>query len=344
MGKQYTTYNEALEIWGINNSARNSTETMDSNHPLQEPLKRIFLWTNPRSLGTAFLKCLSQVPDVKIANGLFTASFLHGPEAKFPKGIQEFDEGHSLDTQGGIVSEFTDVYDATKYSYSWAKAQLQNSYPGKKYLICKESAFSLCENFDLIPPGFCHTFLIRHPYRMWSSWKKNFSAFIPADCDVKTAVKMYNNNYFNYKELHDLLEYLMNNPELAVPTSAMAGSQPNQSAKFDPIIIDADDLQNHPESILPQYCKAIGVPYTDDMLHWKPGTDLLKDWKFSMQYLGGGLQHGEWGFYKTVLESTQFFPCKKLPDRDELDDDVLECADICLPYYEMMYNMRTIRP
>ncbi|XP_072048833.1 uncharacterized protein [Amphiura filiformis] len=305
---------------------------MDSSHTLQEhnePLKRIFIWTTPRSLGSAFLKCLSQVPDVKIANGLFTASFYHGPESKFPKGIQEHEEGHSLDTQGGITSKFTDLYDASKVSYSWAKKQYQNCYPGKKYLICKESAFSVCENFDLIPPGFCHTFLIRHPYRMWSSWKKNFSSFVP-DCDVKTA--------------RYLLQYLMNNPGLVVSSPETAGFSPNQSAKCDLIILDADDLQNYPESILPQYCKAIGVPYADNLLHWKPGIDYMIDWKFSMQYLGGGLKHGKRGYYKTVMDSTQLFPCKKLPERDELEEDVLECADICLPYYEMMFNMRTIRP
>ncbi len=301
---------------------------MDSN---QRPMRRVFLWTNPRSLGSIFLKCLSQIPIVKIANGLYSSCFLYGPDATFPKGVEEFEEGHNLDARGAVASEFTDLYDGLRVSYSWAKTQLENDYPGKKTFIAKDSAFAIGDNFDLLPSGFCHTFLIRHPYRMWKSWKINFSPYY-TQTNLKDAIDINFNGIFGYKEQCELIEYLINNPELDARSSRV------------PIILDADDLQNHPESVLPQYCKAIGVPYTENLLHWDPGTGLLKDWKVSQHLLAGGLQHGDWGYFKACLESNRFMPSGNMPLREELDNDVLECADTCMPYYEKMYNMRTIRP
>ena len=296
-----------------------------------------------RCLGSVLLKCLSQVPDAKVTYSLYTSCFMHGPEATFPNSMQEFHEGHDINTHSEIASKFTDLHDGSKYTYNWVKEQYEGSYPGKKYLICKDAPFALRENYDLIPEGFCHTFLIRHPYRMWSSWKKTYIPYY-AEKNLKTAIEDYFTGYFNYKEQYNLLEYLLNKPERSVPSPEVIANGQNQSVKFKPIILDADDLQNHPASILSQFCKATGIPYTDELLHWSSGIDLLKDWKIGREVVGGGLEHGDWGFFKTLLETTEFFPSKTFPEKEDLDDDVLECAELSMPYYEMMHNMRTIRP
>ena len=80
------------------------------------------------------------------------------------------------------------------------------------------------------------------------------------------------------------------------------------------------------------------------MLQWAPGLDVVKNWQISRQLGGLGLLGDEWGFYKTAIQSSSFLPPKKLPERSELDEDVLACCDITMPYYDMMYDMRTIKP
>ena len=292
----------------------------------QDTLKRIYLWTNDRSLGTIFLKWLSHVPNAQIINGLFTSCYIHGPESSICKGAKQLVSEKAKETN---LSDFPFVYDASKITYQSAKTHLESDYPGKKYLICKDQAYCLCGNHDLIPKGFRHTFLIRHPYRMYPSWKKAFAKFFPECHGLKDIIEKGFNQNYNYKEQYEIFDYLQNNPMLGDPN---------------PVILDADDLQNHPAAILSQYCQAVGIPFTEDMLHWTPGIDEVKNWKISSQLLGHGIHNGEWGCYKTAMESSEFLPCEKLPDRNELDDDVVECADISMPYYKKLYEMRTIRP
>ena len=299
---------------------------MDGLDSKQDTLRRIYLWTNNRSLGTIFLKWLSHVPDAQIVNGMFTSCYIYGPESSFFKGAKQLACEKAKDTN---LSDFPLVYDTSKITYQIAKTHLESDYHGKRYLICKDLAYCLCGNHDLIPKGFRHTFLIRHPYRMYSSWKKAFGRFFPEKHSLKGIIDECFDQYYNYKEQYKLFEYLRNNPELGDPN---------------PVIFDADDLQNCPASIVSQYCKEVGIPFTEDMLHWTPGIDVVKNWKISRQLVGGGIHKGEWGFYKKAMESSEFLPCKKLPARNELEEDILECADIGMPYYEKLYEMRTIRP
>ena len=43
------------------------------------------------------------------------------------------------------------------------------------------------------------------------------------------------------------------------------------------VIIDADDLQTNPASILCQYCEVIGIPFKESMLNWEAGDAITKD-------------------------------------------------------------------
>ena len=149
------------------------------------------------------------------------------------------------------------------------------------------------------------------------------------DSNLKDIIDKYYKRQFNFKEQYDILQFLKSNPQLGDPN---------------PVILDADDLLNNPEVVLSQYCQAVGIPYTDSLLQWKSGIDVVKNWKISRELIAGGLFAKGEGFYKTAFESSEFRPPKKLPEREELDDDVLKCADMGLPYYEEMYRMRTILP
>ena len=164
---------------------------------------------------------------------------------------------------------------------------------------------------------------------MYLSWKKTFDTHFPKENSLKNIIEKSYNGYYRYKEQYELVKYLQNNADLGDPN---------------PIIFDADDLQNHPASILRQYCHTVGIPFKRDMLHWTPGIDVVNNWTIASQLVGQGISDGEYGFYKTAMESSKFLPCKKLPERDELEEDNLECCDISMPYFEKLYEMRTIRP
>ena len=301
--------------------------TMADEHQSTGSLKKLYLWANYRSLGTIFLKWLSNLEDSKVINGMFTSAYFYGVDSKGPAEVSDTTSKLSMETD---LSEFPFIYDASQHTYESAKEQVESvDYPGMKYLICKDLPFSLCGNHDLIPAGFRHTFLIRHPYKMFSSWKAILGRLYFPGLSLPEIFDSHLNKHYNYKEQYELLRYLQEHPELGDPN---------------PIVLDADDLLNHPERILPQYCQAIGVPYADDMLKWKPGREVVNKWMISRQLCGGGFHNDECGFYKTAMESSSFLPAKKLPERDELDEDVLACADITMPYYDLMYNMRNVRP
>ncbi|XP_072048832.1 uncharacterized protein [Amphiura filiformis] len=296
---------------------------MDTVNPEHTKLNRIYLWANNRSMGTVFLKWLSLLPNSQAVNGMFTSCYFYGPESRWI--AKDISYERSSETN---LPDYPFVYDASNVTYRMAKTNLESDYPGKKYLFCKDLPYCLFHNHKLIPKGFRHTFLIRHPYRMYPSWKKAFGGLFQ-ESSLNEIIEKHYHHMYNYKEQYEIIQYLQNNPELG---------------DTDPVIFDADDLQNHPESILRQYCQAVGIAFTESMLQWSPGVEVVKSWKISKQLLGGGIHESDYAFYRTAMESSKFLPPKKLPERCELDEDILECADIGMPYYEKLYAMRTLRP
>ena len=49
----------------------------------------------------------------------------------------------------------------------------------------------------------------------------------------------------------------------------------------DPVIIDADDLVSNPATILSGFCKILGIPYTDKLLSWDDGVEVVESWTIS---------------------------------------------------------------
>ena len=290
-------------------------------------MKRIYLWTNNRSLGTVFLKCLSNIPNCQIINGIFTSCFFYGadPGSQLPPASKEIAR---RDAQKLNPQDFELIYDGSGSTYEWAKAQLECDYQGKEFLICKDLSFALSGNHEFIPHGFRHTFLIRHPYRVFSSWKRNLSYNMPHS-RLEEIINNFYKRQFNFREQFELLKYLKTKPQLG---------------DTQPVIIDADDLLRNPEKVLMEYCSAVGLPFSSELLRWKPGIGAARYWKISRELMAGGLYANGRGFYKKAFESSRFLPSARLPQWDELDQDVRACAERGMPYYQKMYDLRTIRP
>ena len=51
-------------------------------------------------------------------------------------------------------------------SYQWIKDQLEAEAPGKKLIFCKDMVEGIEDRKEMIPSGFRHVFLIRHPAKV----------------------------------------------------------------------------------------------------------------------------------------------------------------------------------
>ncbi|MGK7887828.1 MAG: hypothetical protein AB4042_00740 [Leptolyngbyaceae cyanobacterium] len=92
-----------------------------------------------------------------------------------------------------------------------------------------------------------------------------------------------------------------------------------------PPVIDARDLQSNPRQTLSLLCAAVGVEFTEDMLHWPPGDPTDDIWS---QY--------QW--YDTVRQSTTFQTytpkTEKVPD--QFSDLLAQCNEV----YRELYQYR----
>ena len=216
------------------------------------------------------------------------------------------------------------VFDDTICTYNWVKQTLEAEYPGKFCVFCHDQAYCLGNRYQDLPSGYRHTFLIRHPHKLFPSWKKGLVKLIPSykqrpfsDCPMLPPK-------YGYGELHDLMVYLQ-----------------TSGAEAQPIIIDADDLQENPEGILRQYCHLLGLPYNEQLIYWDSGGEVTKSWIISKTIFEYDIQHV--GFFEEALKSCQFHPPSAIPGREELDADLVPLIDASMPYYMKLHSLR-IKP
>ena len=123
--------------------------------------------------------------------------------------------------------QLENAFDDNICTFAWVKQELEADYPGKKVLLVKDQAFCLNNRYELIPSGFRHAFLIRHPYRVLPSWKHVVAKAIQkGDSDNITWSELTKYNIFEnlYLNQYNLLKYIKDNVD------------PNT------IVLDADDL------------------------------------------------------------------------------------------------------
>ncbi|NEQ99060.1 MAG: hypothetical protein F6K30_20465 [Cyanothece sp. SIO2G6] len=92
-----------------------------------------------------------------------------------------------------------------------------------------------------------------------------------------------------------------------------------------PPVIDARDLQNNPRCTLSLLCTAIGVEFTEKMLHWPQGNPTDDIWS---QY--------QW--YDTVRKSTEFQA--HTPKINEIPEQFSDLLMQCNEVYQELYQYR----
>ena len=171
---------------------------------------KVFLWTAPRSVSTAFERSIMELKDSKIFHEPYALSYHFGPERQSPR----------------YLSIPVDL----KASYSEMERMLSKEYDGVEILFSKDMAYAVENNFEKLSckslREFQHTFLIRNPRKA-----------IPSLYKSSTNKQLTGWDYFDpeeagFRQLYELYHYV------------------RKTFNVNPVVIDADDLLENPKETL----------------------------------------------------------------------------------------------
>ncbi|KAJ8030641.1 hypothetical protein HOLleu_27109 [Holothuria leucospilota] len=294
-----------------------------------DPFHRIFLWCNPRSLSTVFEKCVSCMDGADVwhepylfslENYIMSRPHLSQkyPHMKLSRRMQ--DEASVKD--GGTLQP------SSVFRYDWVKEQLEKPLkPGKTFRFVKDLPVAIDGHFDKLPQvPFKHTFIIRNPLRSAPSFRNLFLKLLDYQGDVDQFDMNSRNPFWSIDipvpdRLCALWQYVRYNIE------------PN------PVVIDADDLQNHPEQILRKYCEAVGIPFKMSYLSWDESKEPLKRINGPLHLISEDSYA-----YVNARSSSRFIPVSLPPPNfEDLTLDAQRYCSCLLEGYNKMYQTR-IKP
>ena len=85
------------------------------------------------------------------------------------------------------------------------------------------------------------------------------------------------------------------------------------------------------------YCKEIWIEFSEKMLKWADddGDSIMQKWMIAKE---NAVMVDD--MHKNAFESTGFCEPTELPDREGMDEDVLEVVDKCMPYYKKLLMVK----
>ncbi|XP_070539423.1 uncharacterized protein [Ptychodera flava] len=263
---------------------------MASVNDIDERPTRVALWTYPRTRSLTMEFAMATQKDTAVYHENFYAAYLFGD-----------DDG---DEEEGLP----------EFGYNEVQSNFERCDPDKSVVFAKEMAFTLQGNYNLLPNGFVHTFLIRNPEKSIASLYKVFSGTESRRPDERT-VQMS-----GVDELYELYKHV----------EKVSGKQP--------IIIDSDDLVRFPSQILRKYCYAVGIKYSESMMTWNSGAEKVESWPEPLQ--------DATFMYEDALKSTCFdfnLSSVGVVNQVKLPPIVKTSIESCRPLYREMWERR-IRP
>ena len=96
-----------------------------------------------------------------------------------------------------------------------------------------------------------------------------------------------------------------------------------------PPVIDSDDLLENPLHIVKRYCEAVGIPFIEEALSWKPGERTEVSW-----YDGGS-------WHANLRDSDGLKPQpRQYIDISDAPDKIKKIYETVLPHYEHLHQHR----
>lgn len=198
----------------------------------QEPkLSKVFLWTAPRCISTAFERAIMNLKGGKIFHEPYSVAYYFGPQRKSNRYLKD-----------PVQSEAC---------FEEVSKDLAGTYDGMNFIFSKDMAYYLDGNFEiLLQKGlseYKHSFLIRNP-------KKAVPSLYRASVNTKkTGWDYFDSEEAGFRQMLQLYEFVVKEFDTS------------------PVIIDADDVLESPEEMMKKYCEAMGLVYQENMTTWEPG-------------------------------------------------------------------------
>ena len=195
-------------------------------------------------------------------------------------------------------------------SYEEVGTMLRDEYEGKDIIFAKNHACTVRGRFEMFLEeeykDFIHTFLIRDPLYAVASSYRGFSNY-------EAWSQVYQHGNLGYYDLRDLYNFVKKN------------------IHPDPVVIDANDLLEHPEQTLKVYCREVGIDYREGMTKWETGS--MRTQEFLDQKGGRNLY-----WISRAIESTGISKSVAHSDAAELLNTFPEQVVKCIEEYRVVYN------
>ncbi|XP_071477861.1 uncharacterized protein [Diadema antillarum] len=300
-----------------------------------EARSRTIMWCVPRTISSAVTKCFSAIDGIEV---WFEPYFYClGTETVIARDRnltipKEYEGNEDLYQQAADYLQAVRRWNALKpqhLSYASIQRFLERSTGIHVFVKDMATAMKSC-NFEFLPKGYKHTFLIRHPLRVFNSLRKaTYTRF--------SELGMICGESLDEKTVDVGRDYIFMDPsKLAFGELYELWKYVRENLDRDPIVIDADDLLSNPAELLPKYCEAIGLPYDESLLKWNASMSLTGKWNVA----GADLIESIKCFYDRALTTGTFGPPGPMPSRDHVTPDVIRCTDAVMKYYDELYESR----
>ncbi|KAI0894175.1 hypothetical protein F4806DRAFT_503877 [Annulohypoxylon nitens] len=292
----------------------------------QQSISRpIFLVTHPRACSTAFERVfLTREDDIACVHEPFSDAYHWGPEKlseryedieklRADKGLEEYTYLAAFDAINRRQAEGKRVFikdmgkclmplpgDTCHIAPSlqpWDESlHNEGNKGGPKNALGNLLDYKLAKpaipvpNPTVIPSSllsiFSFAFLIRNPRLSIPSLYECSSP----PRSLVTGWHGFKSTDAGYAEMRRLFDYLMYLRQVGTGPDLNSGSSQDGS-----IVVDAEDLLAYPESVVSQFCDALSIPFSYDMLRWDSEKDQLR----------AAEAFKNWApFHDTVLKST----------------------------------------
>lgn len=194
------------------------------------------------------------------------------------------------------TTRYPDIEPNSQYNFSSILEKLKQEKE-KQAVFLKDMSYQVMPvaNEEFLS-HFENTFLIRHPRKMLPSLFKNWPDFTLEET--------------GFAELDKIFERV----------KEMTGKVP--------ILIDSDDLVQKPKATVKAYCQAVGIPFIEEALEWKPEPQPeINQWE---------------GGWHTYTQSSQGFKEREKKDYVSIEDNehLKQAYEFCLPFYQKLYEHR----
>ncbi|XP_003724190.2 uncharacterized protein LOC100889982 [Strongylocentrotus purpuratus] len=282
---------------GASNDYRVSNPSVTTEH-----VKRVFLWSLPRSCTTVFTRCMEALgrPNVEVFWEPFVSCEFYGPERRH---FFANDSPHLLQD---------------KYTFAYVRDFLDGDFPGAKLLFAKDVTIGIMDKFEFIPKTYRHTFLIRDPRKTFPSIQR-LSDTLPQGHQFNVK-KEYGQGY---QEITDVMHHI------------------EETFGQKPVIVDADELLSEPNRILPMYCRATGLEYDPKMLSWGKANVKELNWHFAesmpdfdkIGLFDSAMKSSKFNPSDNGGKEDSF-------DESSWTAEVRECIEAAIPIYQRLFQMR----